>query len=109
MSLTVGASAELQRVSDYQLSTGFSFDDQILTDPGVPPVVDENRFYNYNDFSFYFEDAWNATKRLTLTTGLRADVFHLDGDSTPSFFGTRDYDANGNCLPDAPFCKTLDE
>lgn len=109
MDLTAGGSAELMRVSDYQLSTGYSFDNQILLDEGTKPVVDKNRLYDYNDYSGYVEHNWDVSSKWTLTTGMRLDVFRLTGDQTPTFFGTKDVDANGNCLPDAPDCKTQAE
>src|SRR5437016_741061 len=107
--LTAGISAELQRVSDYQLSTGYSFANQILLNRGTEPEVDNSRLYNYDDFSSYAEHTWNATKKLAFTSGLRLDLFKLKGDRTPVFFGTKDYDASGNCLPDAPACKSAAE
>lgn len=109
MDLTAGACVELMKVSDYQLSTGHSFDHQELIDPGPKPTVDDSRLYDYDDYSGYFEHNWDVSSKLTLTTGLRLDVFRLQGDKTPVFFGTKDYDAGGNCLPDRPDCVTQEE
>lgn len=109
MDLTAGGTVELMRVSDYQLSSGFSFDQQNIVDPGTEPVVDDNRLYNYDDYSGYLEHNWDVTEKLTLTTGIRFDVFRLEGKQTPALFGTADYDANGNCLPDAPACVTREQ
>lgn len=105
--LTVGLAAELQYVSDYQTSpTGATFDHQMLRREGLEPVVDEGRRYRYRDYSAYLEHAFKATDRLTLTTGLRFDVFELAGDETPAFVGTNDADAAGNCPGDRPSCLT---
>lgn len=109
MDLTAGGTVELMRVSDYQLSSGHSFEHQNLVDPGAEPVVDDNRLYDYNDYSGYLEDNWDVTAGLTLTTGIRFDVFRLEGMQTPAFFGTADYDANGNCVEGAADCVTREE
>lgn len=109
MDLTAGGTVELMRVSDYQLSSGFSFDDQNIVDLGTEPVVDDNRLYNNNVYSGYVEDNWDVMTNLTLTTGARFDVFRLEGKQTPSLFGTADYDADGNCIPGATSCVTREE
>lgn len=109
MGLTAGVSVEFQRVSDYQLATGHSFDHQRLVTDGARPVLDESRRYSYRIVSGYLEHAWRVWDALALTTGARVDVFHLQGDRTPAFFGTADYDPSGACLARAPACRTLAE
>lgn len=109
MSLTAGVSAEFQYVSDYQTGPGISFDRQQLTSDAPEPVVDDTRRYDYDDYSLYAEHHWDVSERLSLLTGARLDLFQVKGERTPAFFGTRDLDAAGNCIPNAPFCVTQAE
>jgi len=109
MHLTAGGSFEFQRVSDYQLAYGHSFDRQRLVDRGTEPEIDDSRLYSNDIISGYAEHVWHVGKGFDITTGVRLDAFRLQGDRTPFFFGTRDYDAFGNCVPDAPDCKTAEE
>ncbi len=106
MSLTVGESHEKQTVSDYNLVTGHSFVRQNLVTAAPDPGEDASRLYTYKDTSGYAEHIWNVTESFTLTTGIRVDSFTLHGDRTPSFFGTNDRDAAGNCPATAPQCVT---
>lgn len=62
-----------------------------ITLPVGPPKFNRNN--RYNDWSYYLQDSWKVTPRLTLNLGLRHDYFGVQHNANPNldsnfYYGT---------------------